>query len=83
MPSPCCVPFCTTGSKCATEKVSSFSFPKDEVMKEQWLRVIPHANLVVTTKLKICEKHFTEDHIRKTWESHSDISRIVVSPYYL
>ena len=39
----CCVPGCNTGyrSNKSKEKVSLFIFPKDEDMRQKWIRAIP------------------------------------------
>lgn len=78
MPSSCCVVYCTSGYKSNTEKVSSFVFPKIKALKEKWLKAIPRENFVVSDRTVVCEKHFTEDQIIRTWESGSGSNKIVV-----
>lgn len=78
MPSSCCVVFCTSGYKSNQEKVSSFLFPKDEALKEKWLKAIPRKNLVADSLTVVCAKHFTEDQIIRTWESGTGSNKIVV-----
>jgi len=49
--------------------ISGFRFPADESRRQQWLRRIPRANLNVTKRTVICQRHFekrfvmTEDKI--------------------
>lgn len=65
MPNKCCVPDCKSnyGSQVKTEGwITLFSFPKNQFLKDNWLRAIPG-------KLKssnyVCIKHFDENYIRK------------------
>lgn len=78
MPCSCCVVYCTSGYKSNTDKVSFFLFPKVTALKEKWIKAIPRENLVVNDRTVVCEKHFTEDQIIKTWESGTGSNKIVV-----
>lgn len=71
--------YCTSGYKSNSEKVALFLFPKNEVLKNEWVRAIPRKNLIFCPKTVICEKHFTNDQIIRTWESGTGSNKIVVS----
>lgn len=43
----CCVPNCK-GNYDKDRKVHVFKFPKDEVMRNKWLRAIPRQNYTVS-----------------------------------
>ena len=45
------------------ERVSVFSFHKDDILKLQWIRKIPKQNFNVTKYSFVCEKHFTQNEI--------------------
>lgn len=70
----CCVMYCTTYDK----KMSFFQFPKNEILKEKWIKAIPGYNLTVKPRTLICEKHFCQEQIIRTWESGSGASKVVV-----
>ena len=59
MPNKCCVVGCNSNYATTKERVSVFSFPKDGILKLQWIRKIPNQNLNVTKYSFVCEKHFT------------------------
>lgn len=52
MPSRCCVPFCK-GNYDTGPKVSVYSFPKDEEIKQKWLQVIQRANFQPSKSSKV------------------------------
>jgi len=69
MPDKCCAPGCTANYDNTAEYISVFRFPADESRRQQSLRRIPRANLNVTKRTVICQRHFekrfvmTEDKI--------------------
>ena len=65
MPNNCCVFGCNSNYATTKERVSVFSFPKDEILKLQWIRKIPNQNLNVTKYSFICETHFTQNEISR------------------
>ena len=46
-------------------RVSVFSFPKDEILKLQWIKKIQNQNLNVTKYSFVCEKHLTQNEISR------------------
>lgn len=52
MPSRCCVPLCR-GNYPNGPKVSVFGFPKDEIMKKQWLAAIQRKSFIPNTNSKV------------------------------
>jgi hypothetical protein len=65
--SKCFVPGCKSGYKTCTEKVSFFQPPSDPLLLSQWQRAIPRADLVLTRKDRVCEKHFTPELIERKY----------------
>ena len=65
IPNKCCVFGCNSNYATTEVRVSVFSFPKDEILKLQWIRKIPNQNLNVTKYSFICEKHFTQNEISR------------------
>ena len=57
----CCVPGCNSNYESAGKegKCSTFSFPSDVIIREQWLRNIPR-DIKVTKHTRVCIKHFEE-----------------------
>ena len=64
----CCVLGCKSNYEVRTKEyrdnnikpphVSMFTFPKDERLREEWIREIPNQNLKVTKSSRVCIKHF-------------------------
>lgn len=61
MPSKCCVPGCT--SNYVKPFVNVFSFPKDPVTTQTWLRAIHRDDYSVSKNSRVCIKHFDERYI--------------------
>jgi hypothetical protein len=61
----CFVPMCKSGyiRQKSIEKVSLLRVPKDKV--SEWQRLIPRKDKVLTSNHFICEKHFSEEFIRR------------------
>jgi hypothetical protein len=61
----CFVPMCKSGyiSQKNIENVSLFRVPQDKV--SEWQRLIPRKDKVLTSNHFICEKHFSEELIRR------------------
>lgn len=51
------------GNYTNTEKVHVFSFPRNEALREKWIRAIPRANFTPTPFTKVCSKHFLKQEI--------------------
>lgn len=68
MPRHCCVPGCTANyaSSLKSERMmTTFSFPKEEHLRQQWIRSIHRDSFEVSSGSVVCEKHFnTEEIIR-------------------
>ena len=58
MPDKCCAPGCTANYDNTADYISVFRFPADELRRQQWLRLIPRANLNVTKRTVVCQRHF-------------------------
>ena len=61
----CCVSGCrsnyrTSGQIGPTPYVPTFSFPKDEDLRNEWIRRINRDNLKLTKNTVLCIKHFEE-----------------------
>lgn len=65
----CCVVGCSSGYKSNPEKVSQFSAPKDEILRQKWQKAIPRKDYTVNDKTHVCSKHFKEHDIVRYWES--------------
>ncbi|XP_042894535.1 THAP domain-containing protein 2, partial [Parasteatoda tepidariorum] len=65
MPHPCCVP-AWRGNYKNGPKVSVFSFPKNDALREKWIRAIKREHFSPTKHSKVCEKHFSEDLLTTT-----------------
>jgi hypothetical protein len=57
------VPGCRSNYDGETEKISSFSFPRDSTRRALWLRKIPRDNYEPSAQSVVCEKHFSEEFI--------------------
>ena len=63
----CCIPGCKSNYKSMKTNVpftaiTVFSFPKNDVLRKEWIRRIPR-DLTITKTTVICVKHFEEDDI--------------------
>ena len=63
----CCVPGCKSNNVSLNKnvphvRVTMFRFPKNEKLKEEWLRKIPR-EVAITNNTVVCIKHFHEDDI--------------------
>jgi len=81
MPRTCCVVGCLTGYKSNKEKVSTFSFSKNEEILNKWIKVVPRRDFTVTKNSAIRSKHFTDDQIITGWTSGVGEQKVVVSTY--
>lgn len=64
MPRKCCVPGCKSNYLTSKENyVTTFSFPKDEARRAQWLRAIPRKDWTPSSGACVCRKHFSDDWI--------------------
>lgn len=64
----CCVPKCRSGYKSAKRdikgsraKVPIFKFPRDENLRQKWMRAIPRMCWGLSKNHRICGKHFSPD----------------------
>ncbi|KAJ2953599.1 hypothetical protein O0L34_g1205 [Tuta absoluta] len=64
----CIVPRCN-GNYNRENKVSVFSFPKDENLRRLWISAIPR-DFIPTVNSKVCERHFREDQLVRTAEAY-------------
>lgn len=65
--STCFVPGCKGGYRSCSEKLSVFKAPKDPSRREQWARNIKRADKELTTDSVVCERHFDESFIERTY----------------
>lgn len=74
MPNCCIVPGCTSGYKSNKEKVSLFSIPKDETLRNKWQSAIRKKDFILKSNYKhrICSNHFRAEDI--VWK------KILLSP---
>ena len=58
----CCVPSCNSGYKSNKnpDQVALFKFPKDESLKNKWIKAITRKNWTVINSHRVCAKHFSE-----------------------
>ena len=70
----CCVPECKSGYKSVkkSEKISLFRFPKNEILRQKWIKAIPRKNWTLTENHRVCAYHFSEDDFIKTSADHRD-----------
>ncbi|XP_067050019.1 uncharacterized protein [Acropora muricata] len=71
MPSFCCVPKCNQKgySTSSGEKVSFFNFPKEPLIRKQWIHAIRRdegKDFVITERTKVCSLHFRSEDLRKS-----------------
>ncbi|XP_049522524.1 uncharacterized protein LOC125945020 [Dermacentor silvarum] len=65
--STCFVPGCKGGYRSCSEKLSVFKAPKDLSRREQWARNIKRADKELTRDSVVCERHFDESFIERTY----------------
>ncbi|XP_050065206.1 uncharacterized protein LOC126554149 [Aphis gossypii] len=83
MPRSCCVVGCQTGYKSNSNKiVSTFSFPKNESLRQKWINVIPRKDLIVTQNSAVCANHCTEDQIITKWSSGVGNNKVCINLKY-
>ena len=59
---PCSVSGCTSGRK-GSEKVQTFRYPSDDVMKKKWLKLI--GRTTVGKDAVVCKKHFPLGYLKQ------------------
>lgn len=64
----CFVPGCTSGYKSNPQKRHYFAPPRDPQLLGRWTRAIPRADKVLTKTCKVCDVHFQEADIVKTYK---------------
>ncbi|KAH6932517.1 hypothetical protein HPB50_006816 [Hyalomma asiaticum] len=64
----CFVPSCTSGYKSNPEKRHFFAPPSDPQLLERWARAIPRADKLLTKTCKVCDVHFMQHDIVKTYK---------------
>ncbi|KAH9383528.1 hypothetical protein HPB48_025100 [Haemaphysalis longicornis] len=80
MPNKCCVPRCRGNYKNGS-KVRIFRFPKDEELRQKWIRAIPRENYLPTENTRVCELHFhPEDITTETSYTDDSTGRTVTAP---
>lgn len=65
----CFVPLCKSGYRSTTERVSSFSVPKDEELFKKWQLSIGRTDRELTRRDTVCERHFLKSDISREWRS--------------
>lgn len=74
MPKRCCVPNCYSNSVSKSQEkvqhITTFSFPKNEERKSEWVRAVKRDNFVPTKYSFVCIKHFRESDILKNLRSN-------------
>ncbi|CAH1112316.1 unnamed protein product [Psylliodes chrysocephalus] len=66
MPRHCCVPKCNSNYASTLKKEetqSTFSFPKKEEIRKQWISAIHRKDYVVNSNSVVCKKHFDQTDI--------------------
>ncbi|KAH8028420.1 hypothetical protein HPB51_016533 [Rhipicephalus microplus] len=72
MPCKCCVPRCR-GNYTVDTKVHVFKFPRDQTLRNAWIRAVPREDLSVAENSRVCELHFREEDIIRE-ASHTDVT---------
>lgn len=54
----CCAPNCRSGYSSCETKFRIHVFPKNEELRQKWVRAVPRKDLIVTENMGVCEKHF-------------------------
>ncbi|KAH8040506.1 hypothetical protein HPB51_011202 [Rhipicephalus microplus] len=68
----CFVPGCTSGYKSNPEKRHFFAPPSDPQLLERWVRAIPRADKLLSKTCKVCDVHFMQHDIVKTYKHAID-----------
>ena len=63
MPNKCCVYGCNSNYASTKERYSTV--PRDDDLREKWIRKIPNKDLKATKYSYVCKKHFTADDISR------------------
>ncbi|KAH9379297.1 hypothetical protein HPB48_004500 [Haemaphysalis longicornis] len=63
----CFAPGCTSGYRKNTQKRHFFAPPSDPELLRKWKRVIPRADKELSKTCKVCDLHFLEEDIAKTY----------------
>ncbi|KAG0434995.1 hypothetical protein HPB47_018742 [Ixodes persulcatus] len=80
MPCKCCVPRCR-GNYTVDTKVHVFKFPKDQTLRDAWIRAVPREDLSVTENSRVCELHFGHaDIIREASHTDESTDRTITVP---
>ncbi|XP_040360758.1 uncharacterized protein LOC121048463 [Ixodes scapularis] len=72
MPCKCYVPRCR-GNYTVDTKVQVFKFPRDQTLRDAWIRAVPREDLSVTENARVCELPFGHEDITRE-ASHTDES---------
>lgn len=64
----CFVPLCRSGYRSNPEKVSMFAVPSDPVRLLEWERLIRREDRKLTPTCVICERHFEDSHVERTFK---------------
>lgn len=64
----CFVPGCTSGYKSNPEKRHFFAPPSDPQLLGRWVRAIPRADKPLSKTCKVCDVHFVQGDIVKTYK---------------
>ena len=65
MPNKCCVYGCNSNYASTKERYSTFKFPRDDDLREKWIRKIPNKDLKATKYSYVSKKHFTADDLSR------------------
>ncbi|XP_042150039.1 uncharacterized protein LOC121838077 [Ixodes scapularis] len=80
MPCKCCVPRCR-GNYTVDTKVYVFKFPKDQTLRDAWIRAVPREDLSVIENSRVYELHFGhEDIIREASHTDKSTGRTITVP---
>ncbi|XP_026820232.1 uncharacterized protein LOC113558856 [Rhopalosiphum maidis] len=82
MPRACSVVGCTTGYKSNRCNISTFSFPKNNNLRQKWINAIPNKNVVVNKNSAVCANHFLDDQIIRTWTSGTGDKQVCINFKY-
>ncbi|KAH6920993.1 hypothetical protein HPB50_028016 [Hyalomma asiaticum] len=79
-PCKCCVPRCR-GNCTGDTKVHVFKFPRDQALRDAWIRAVPRENLTVTENSRVCELHLMDaDIIRDATHTDQATGRVMTVP---
>lgn len=66
--SKCFVPGCKSGYKTCSTTSCFFQPPRNPVLFKKWQQAIPRADRLLSQKDKVCEHHFSQDLVEKTYK---------------